>query len=68
MGDAGTHTVTWLCVPSLAAKPMLGRPKATGSHLLAAVGRQSPVEELHAHDGERIVEGEQREAEAGEVE
>lgn len=37
-------------------------------HILAAVAVQSPAEELHAHDGEGIVEGEQCEAEAGEAE
>lgn len=37
-------------------------------HILAAVAVQSPAEELHAHDGEGIVEGEQCEAKAGEAE
>lgn len=33
---------------------------------LAAVGVEDPTEELHAHDGEGVVEDEQSEAQAGE--
>lgn len=47
---------------------MLGGPRATQGHSLAAVGGQPPTEELHAHNGEGIVEGEQREAKAGKAE
>lgn len=36
------------------------------AHSLAAVGVEDPTEELHAHDGERVVEDEQGEAQAGE--
>lgn len=50
------------------SKAHAGQAQSHPNHLLAAVGGQSPIEELHAHDGEGIVEGEQREAKAGEAE
>lgn len=43
MGDAGPHTVTRLCVPRLAAKPMPDRPKATGATYLQQLGDSRPL-------------------------
>lgn len=43
MGDTGSHAVTRLCVPSLAAKPIVGRPKATRATYLQQLGDSRPL-------------------------
>lgn len=43
MRNTGSHTVIWLCVHSLAAKPMLGRPRATQTTYLQQLGVSRPL-------------------------
>jgi hypothetical protein len=43
MSDAGSHTVIQLLVPSLAVKPMLGRPRAFRATHLQQLGVSRPL-------------------------